>query len=84
MTASRFALDDLMINRIWLGLRDGVRAASWNVAEVFGEHNYDRYLADWSARHPDRAPDPAHRPLTAAEYFDLRLEKKYGGGVSRC
>lgn len=62
----------------------GARRAAWNVAEVFGEHNYDRYLADWRSRHPTPPGDPAHRPMTAAEYFDLRLEKKYGGGFSRC
>jgi uncharacterized short protein YbdD (DUF466 family) len=73
-----------MVSRVWLGLRDRARAIAYQVAEVFGEHDYDRYLVDWKSRHPDGAPAAGHRPMSAREFFDFRLERKYGGGFSRC
>jgi uncharacterized short protein YbdD (DUF466 family) len=56
-------------------------AAGYAIAEAFGEHDYDRYLADWQTRH--LAPTD-HRPMSAREFFDQRLARKYPDGWSRC
>lgn len=63
-----------------------LRAAWWWVREFFGEHEYERYLADWQARHPGLDPATAgpHRPMTRREHFDFRLEIRYGGTIQRC
>jgi uncharacterized short protein YbdD (DUF466 family) len=62
---------------IWRGLR----AVGYAIAEVFGEHDYDRYVADWRARHPTPVD---HSPMTAREFFELRMARKYPDGWSRC
>ena len=61
------------------------RRAWWWARELFGEHDYARYVGDWHARHPD-GPDLAkgHRPMTEREFFDERLRLKYGNGLRRC
>jgi len=63
-----------------------LRTAWWWVQEYFGEHEYDRYLADWQARHA--ALDPAaradHQPMSRRAFYAHRLEVKYGGTVQRC
>ncbi|HEY0583284.1 MAG TPA: YbdD/YjiX family protein [Chloroflexota bacterium] len=73
-----------MLQRLWLGLRSGARAVAYQVAEAFGEHDYDRYVATWNARHVGQTPTAEHRPMSAREFFDWRVERKYGGGFSRC
>ena len=66
-----------LLRRIWRSLA----AAGYAIAEAFGEHDYDRYLADWQSRHT--APTD-HQPMTARQFFDLRLARKYPDGWSRC
>ena len=63
-----------------------LRDAWWWVQEYFGEHDYDRYLADWHARHAtlDAADETMHRPMTRRAFFEQRLQIKYGGTVQRC
>jgi uncharacterized short protein YbdD (DUF466 family) len=67
---------------------DLLRGAWWWVQEYFGEHEYDRYLAGWRARHPGLDPrdaaDSAHRPMSRRDFFEHRLQVKYGGTVQRC
>jgi uncharacterized short protein YbdD (DUF466 family) len=56
------------------------------VQEYFGEHEYDRYLADWQARHAhlDASLPGAHQPMSRRAFFERRLEIRYGGTVQRC
>jgi uncharacterized short protein YbdD (DUF466 family) len=58
-----------------------LRHAGYAVADLFGEHDYARYLADWEARHAHGPTE--ERPMSAREFFDWRLEQKYGGGAPR-
>jgi uncharacterized short protein YbdD (DUF466 family) len=67
-------------------VRASLRTAWWWVQEFFGEHDYDRYLSDWRARHPDLDPAApgAHGPMSRRAFFEHRLTIKYGGTVQRC
>jgi uncharacterized short protein YbdD (DUF466 family) len=67
-------------------VRAFLRAGWWWVREYFGEHAYDRYLADWQMRHPgyDVTEDGAHRPMSRRAFFEQQLEVRYGGRVQRC
>jgi uncharacterized short protein YbdD (DUF466 family) len=53
--------------------------------EYFGENAYPRYVAAWQAQHIS-APDAgvADRPLAAREFFDRRLERRFGTDIQRC
>jgi uncharacterized short protein YbdD (DUF466 family) len=66
-----------VLRQIWRSLA----AAGYAIAEAFGEHDYDRYLADWRIRHPNPTD---HSPMTAREFFDRRIARKYPDGWSRC
>jgi len=63
-----------------------LRTSWWWVEEYFGEHDYDRYLADWQTRHAalDPADRATHQPMSRRAFFDQRLDVKYGGKVQRC
>lgn len=63
-----------------------LRGAWWWVREYFGEHDYDRYLDDWRARHAalDPTEQATHQPLTRRAFFEERIQIKYGGTVQRC
>ena len=56
------------------------------VREFLGENDYERYVAEWHARHsatPPDAGDAEHRLMTPREFFRERCAVKYGS-VQRC
>jgi uncharacterized short protein YbdD (DUF466 family) len=60
-------------------------AVAWYwVREFFGENAYERYVAEWQARHAGMPPDSTHRMLTQREFFSSWIERRYGVTTGRC
>ena len=66
-------------------LRSRWSSAVYWLREISGDNAYDHYVADWQVRH-SRPEPPAgeHKLMTAREFFDWRMDRKYGPGFQRC
>jgi uncharacterized short protein YbdD (DUF466 family) len=66
-------------------LRRRWSSAVYWLREISGDNAYEHYVADWHACHtgPERPPGE-HKLMTPREFFDWRLERKYGQGFQRC
>ena len=81
-----------MASPLLIGLGRRFDTARYWVREFFGENEYARYVADWQARHaagdhPEACslvPGGEHRMMSEREFFDYRLNIKYGGAIQRC
>ena len=64
------------------------RTIRYWIREFLGENDYERYVAEWQARHAampsTHAGENEHRLLTPREFFRERCAVKYGSGVQRC
>ena len=60
------------------GLRARLKRIAKAVNGAFGVPDYDRYLTDFSTRHPDQTP------LTREEFVKDRLHNRYEKPGNRC
>jgi uncharacterized short protein YbdD (DUF466 family) len=60
------------------GLRARLKRIAKAVNGAFGVPDYDRYVRDFSARHPDQTP------LTRKEFEEDRLRNRYEKPGNRC
>ena len=66
------------------------RTIRYWIREFLGENDYERYVAEWHARHSATSDsehdgsETGHRLLTPREFFRERCAVKYGSGVQRC
>ncbi len=54
------------------------------IREYFGENEYARYVEAWKAAHHGKECTEGHHLMTEREFYQHRLDLKYGPGMQRC